>query len=109
MAWSKEITTATMQIGLGPTDRCRQYRPLIRRNRLRMRDGAMPHREFSNDPYHYRLRTLARWRQGTGARYARSLGAGGSGPALQGSACFVRCDEGTHASGASSVRSDSDL
>jgi len=43
-------------------------------------------------------------RQGTGAWCARSLGARRSGAAVRGSAGFVSCDEGTGASGASSVR-----
>jgi len=34
-----------------------------------------------DDHHHYRLRTLTRWRQGTGARYARSLAARGGRPA----------------------------
>src|SRR3954454_6782985 len=54
--------------------------------------------------------TPAHWFPFTPAlTYARSLGAGGSGPALRSSACVVPCDEGARASGASSFRPDSDL
>ena len=66
-------------------------------------------RDTHDDHHHYRLRALTRRRQGTGARYARSLGARGSGPALRGSPRFVSGDEGARASGASSFRPDSDL
>src|SRR5579875_2314942 len=65
--------------------------------------------EGYHDSRHHRLRTIARPRQGAGARHARTLGAGRSRPALRGSPAFVPGDEGTRASRAASVRPDSDL
>src|SRR5579875_3660026 len=65
--------------------------------------------EGYHDSRHHRLRTIARPRQGAGARHARTLGAGRSRPAIRGSPAFVPGDEGTRASRAASVRPDSDL
>src|SRR5579859_3908394 len=54
--------------------------------------------ELDDDHHHYRVRTIAGWRQGAGAGYTRPLGARRSGPTLRGSPCFLRRNERTRAS-----------